>query len=148
MVATECRRLSACANLRAEAAALLLFACVALATGCASTVDSFETGPYAQRMKTAGESYVTCVYAQAEKDAANPVGVEDIAVAAHGRCWTEWDAYRDATNTAFSAGASTRDEKQFAHDRTDAHLRQFERETRRGVVDRLVERTLTKKDQR
>jgi hypothetical protein len=148
MVTTQCRDLPACATVRREATALLLCACIAVATGCASTLDSSETGPYAQRMKTAGESYATCVYAEAEKDAASPVGVEDIAVAAHGRCWTEWDAYRDATSTAFSAGASTRDEKQFAHDRTDAHLRQFERETRRGVVDRLVERTLTKKDPR
>jgi hypothetical protein len=123
-------------------------ACAVAAGGCAGTPESDDAAPYAQRMKTAGEAYVGCVYAEAEKDAANPVGVEDIAVAAHGRCWTAWDAYRDATNAAYSAGVSTREEKQLAHDRTDAHLRQFERETRRGVVDRIVEQTLTKKEQR
>jgi hypothetical protein len=147
MSPTECPAGAVC-SVRVTAAALLLLACAVLAAGCANTPDSNDAGPYAQRMKTAGESYVACVNAEAEKDAANPVGVEDIAVAAHGRCWSAWDAYREATNAAYSAGASTRDEKQLAHDRTDAHLRQFERETRRGVVDRIVEQTLAKKEQR
>jgi hypothetical protein len=125
----------------------LLLACVVAAAGCAQTPDSDE-GVYALRMNAAGDAYTACVSGEAEKDAMNPAGVEDIAVAAHGRCWSRWDAYRDATSKAYSAGAKTRDEKQFAHDRTDAHLRQFERETRRYVMDRMVERTLTKKEQR
>jgi hypothetical protein len=124
----------------------LLFACVVAAAGCAQTPDSGEAGVYAERMKAAGDAYTACVTGEAEKDAMNPAGVEDIAVAAHGRCWSRWDAYRDATSKAYSAGATTRDEKQFAHDRTDAHLRQFERETRRYVMDRMVERALTKKE--
>jgi hypothetical protein len=72
----------------------------------------------------------------------NPTGAEDIATAAHGRCWTDWSAYRDATNASFSHGARNRDEMQFAHDKAEAHLRQFEREARRAVVDAVVARSL------
>jgi hypothetical protein len=93
----------------------------------------------------ARESYVGCITAEAEKDASNPAGAEDIAVAAHGRCWARWDAYRQAANTSFASGARTREERQLAHDKADAHLRQFELETRRGVVDGIVQRTLTRK---
>ena len=95
-------------------------------------------------MNRAGERYTACVTAEAEKDVKNPAGVEDIAVAAHARCWTHWDAYREATNSTYRATATTREEKQLAHDRADAHLRQFERETRRSVMDHLVERTFAK----
>jgi hypothetical protein len=94
------------------------------------------------RMKQAEERYTTCVAAEAEKDVGNPAGVEDIAVAAHGRCWAAWEAYRDATTATYSGGAQTREEKQLAHDRVDAHLRQFERDARRSVMNGLVERTL------
>lgn len=118
--------------------------CAALA-GCAElgTVPDSDAEP-ASLVQTR-ETYVRCVNAQAEKDAANPAGAEDIAVAAHGRCWASWDAYRQAATRSFAAGAGTREERQLAHDKADAHLRQFELETRRGVVDAIVQRTLTQK---
>jgi hypothetical protein len=115
---------------------------LALACGCAPLRDRDDSG---EAMNQARERYVDCVGAEAEKDAANPAGAEDIAVAAHARCWTSWDAYRQTTYRSFTADARTRDERQLANDKADAHLRQFELETRRGVVDRIVERTLTKK---
>ena len=96
-------------------------------------------------MKHAEDTYSECVTREADKEMKNPVRVEDMAIAAHGRCWTEWEAYGAATKSAFSHGARTREEKQFATDRTEAHLRQFERDTRRGVIDHIVERTLSKK---
>lgn len=96
-------------------------------------------------MKSASDAYTACAMAEAEKDMINPAGVEDIAVAAHGRCWARWDAYREATNTTYFANAATREEMQLAHDKVDAHLRQFELETRRSLMDRMIEHTLTRK---
>lgn len=125
--------------------AALLGVIAALSCGCAPLEPSDDTGLYAARMTRAGEAYTTCVNAEAEKDIAYPAGVEDIAVAAHARCWSRWDAYRQAVNSAYSADAVTREEMQLAHDKVDAHLRQFELETRRSAMDRLVERTLSKK---
>ena len=122
----------------------MLAATVLLSCSCAQTPTVPDEEDPGGRMSRAADSYTSCVAAEAEKDVANPANAEDIAVAAHGRCWTAWDAYRDAARSTFSAKARSREEMQLAHDRTDAHLRQFERETRRSVVDRLVERTLTK----
>jgi hypothetical protein len=119
----------------------LAAAALALACGCARLGETRD----AQSLNQARERYVDCVNAEAEKDAASPAGAEDIAVAAHARCWGSWDAYREATNTAFAGQARTRDERQLAHDKADAHLRELERETRRSVMDRIVERTLTKR---
>lgn len=116
---------------------------LALASGCASMRDADESGD--GRLQQARERYVECVTAEAEKDASSPAGAEDIAVAAHARCFARWDAYRRATYASFAAGAHTGGERQLAHDKADAQLRQFEIETRRGVVDGIVQRTLTKK---
>ena len=115
--------------------------CAALAAGCAQTPPA-ESPAYAARMKEAGEAYQTCLTREAEKDMKNPAGAEDIATAAHGRCWTEWGRYQQATNENFVHNARSHDEKQYAHDKAEAHLRQFEREARRGVVDTVVERSL------
>jgi hypothetical protein len=100
---------------------------------------------YEAHMKHAAETYSECVTREADREMRNPVSVEDMAIAAHGRCWSEWDTYRAATKDAFSHNARSREEMQFATDRTEAHLRQFERDTRRGVIDHIVERTLSKK---
>ena len=115
---------------------------VAIACGCAQVGPSDSD---LARVDQARERYVGCVVAEAEKHAANPAGAEDIAVAAQGRCWANWDAYRQATYATFAEGARTPDERQLAHDKADAQLRQVELETRRSVVDRIVERTLTQK---
>ena len=124
--------------------ALMLGVCALLSCACAQIQVEPEDTAAGQRMAQAGERYTTCVTAEAEKEVGNPAGVEDIAVAAHARCYPAWEAYRTATTAAFSSGADTREEKQLAHDRIDAHLRQFERETRIGVMDRLVQRSLAK----
>ena len=116
---------------------------VAIVCGCAPLPETDDGDPV--RVKEAYQRYFDCVSAEAEKEARNPAGAEDIAVAAHGRCWARWDAYRKATNAAFAEGARTRDERQLAHDKADAQLRQVELETRRSIVDRIVERTLTQK---
>ena len=122
--------------------ALLLGASVLLSCACARTQMAPEDSAAGARMKQAEERYTSCVAGEAEKDVGNPAGVEDIAVAAHGRCWAVWDAYRQATTATYSANAQTREEKQLAHDRIDAHLRQFERDTRRSIMDGLVARSL------
>lgn len=72
----------------------------------------------------------------------NPAGAEDIATAAHSRCWTEWQSYGTAVRDNFRRNAATREEIQFAEDRSEGHLRQFEREARRGVMDAVIDRTL------
>ena len=112
------RRAASTAFRRSAAGVLLAVAC-----GCAQLDGTDETGP----------------------DAANPAGAEDIAGAAHGRCWARWDAYRQATNSTFAGAARTPDERQLAHDKADAHLRQLELETRKSVVDLIVQRTLEQK---
>jgi hypothetical protein len=142
MNAPKARAFHNARGLRAGAFGVL---CAALACGCAEleTTPGTEADPAA--LVQAREAYVGCINAEAAKDASNPAGAEDIAVAAHARCWTRWDAYRQAANSTFSAGARTREERQLAHDKADAHLRQFELETRRGVVDGIVQRTLTRK---
>ena len=114
-----------------------------LACGCAPFGTTGDADP--APLVKARDNYVTCVNAEAEKGAANPAGAEDIAVAAHGRCWAAWDAYRQATAASYADSARTREERQLAQDKADAHLRQFEQETRRGIVDGIVQRTFTKK---
>src|SRR5690349_17199116 len=68
--------------LRAGALGLL---CAALAGGCATVPDT-DAEPAA--LVQARETYVGCVNAEAEKEASGAAGAEDIALAAHGRCWT------------------------------------------------------------
>ena len=129
------------ARMRAGASTVL---CVALACGCAE-LDTTRGDADPAALTQARDAYVRCVNAEAEKAASNPAGAEDIAVAAHGRCWASWDAYRQATARTYAAEARTREERQLAHDKAAAHLRQFEQETRRGIVDGIVQRTLTGK---
>ena len=114
--------------------------CLILA-GCAQ-IGVGESPIYSGRMKDAGDAYLACMTRESEKDMKNPIGAEDIATAAHGRCWADWVSYRDATNASFAHNARGREEMQFAHDKAEAHLRQFEREARRTVVDAVIARSL------
>ena len=116
-----------------------------LAGGCAQTIETEEPRAEPAGIEQARDRYVRCVRAHAEKSATNPAGAEDIAVAAHASCWSDWDAYRQAVNSGYTRDARSREENQLGSDKADAHLRQFELETRRGVVQSIVERTLTKK---
>jgi|SRR5918996_137242 hypothetical protein len=120
---------------------LLHAICAVALSGCAHTQLDPESG-YAARMKHSGDRYLGCMTAEAEKDMKNPAGAEDIAIAAHARCWTAWDDYRKVTNASFLKGARTPGEQQFARDKAEAHLRQFEREAQRTVVDAVVQRNL------
>ena len=113
-----------------------------LAAGCAQLAHDGGQSSYAERMKESGDLYLACVTREAEKDMKNPTSAENIATAAHGRCWTEWESYGAATRANFGRDAVTSPEMQFAQDRSEGHLRQFERETRRGVVDTIVARIL------
>ena len=124
--------------------ALFNLLCALAVGGCAQMPgeDSSAPSPYAARMKESRDQYLACVTREAEKDMKNPTGAEDIATAAHARCWSEWQAHRTATNADFSYGAKTREEIQFARDKAEAHLRQFEREARRTVIDTVVQRSL------
>jgi hypothetical protein len=115
--------------------------CLATAAGCAQ-FPGRESPEHAARMTGAGNAYLACLTREAEKDAKSPAGAEDIATAAHARCWSAWDIYRSVTNTNFFYNARTADEKQYARDRAEAHLREFEREARRVVIDLIIERTL------
>jgi hypothetical protein len=112
------------------------------AGGCALLQTPPAESAYAARMSALGERYLQCVSAEAEKARSTAAGAEEIALAAHGRCWSAWTAYQDATKTSFLYGAESAAEVQFATDKADAHLRQFELESRRALVDRLVQRTL------
>ena len=120
----------------------LLSAFCLVTAGCAQLQPGAESPAYAARMKDAGDAYLACVTRESEKDMKNPTGAEDIATAAHGRCWSDWEVYREATNASFASNARTQEERQFAHDKAEAHLRQFEREARRAVVDAVVARSL------
>jgi hypothetical protein len=120
---------------------LIVCACVAALAACQSP-RPVESPLYAQRMSEAGEHYTACITAQAEKDMKSPTRAEDIAVAAHGRCWAQWEAYRKATSVNFTHGASTPEQLQYARDRSEAHLRQFEQEARRSLVDSVVQRNM------
>ena len=100
-----------------------------------------ESG-YSTRMVESGDRYAACVAAEAKKEVKNPAASEEIAGAAHARCWAAWQAYREATNASFTAGANTREQLQYARDKADAHLRQFELETRRNVMEGVVRSTL------
>ena len=123
---------------------LLILLTVIATAACAALAPESETHPHAIRMKEAGERYLACMSAEAEKNAKNPAGAEDIALAAHGSCWTDWDAYRDATNTSFTHAANSREERQLSRDKAEAHLRQFERDARSSVVNLIVQRSMPK----
>lgn len=115
----------------------VLCACAAALAACAS--PRAPVSPlYAERMTEAGDRYTACMAQEAEKDMKSPARAEDIALAAHGRCWVEWEAYRSATSVNFTHGARSPDELQYARDKSDAHLRQFEQEARQSLVDRVV----------
>ena len=120
---------------------LILCACAAALASCASPRPP-ESPLYAERMKDAGDRYTACVTAEAEKDMKNPVRAVEIADAAHARCWTDWEAYRTATSVNFTHGARNAGELQYARDKSEAHLRQFEQEARRAIVDWIVQRSL------
>ena len=123
---------------------LLLLAVLAAITtsGCVQTPPGHHAPPHAARMQDSGARYTACVSSEADKAMTGPMAAEDIAVAAHARCWAAWDGYRKATSRSFSHGATTREEIQLAHDKADAHLRQFELETRRTIVDSIIHRSL------
>ncbi len=122
--------------------ALFNLLCALIVGGCAQMPGDDSPSPYAARMKDSREQYLACISREAEKDMKNPTGAEDIATAAHARCWSEWEAYRTATNADFSHGARTPDEIQLGRDKAEAHLRQFEREARRTIIDTVVQRSL------
>ena len=118
-----------------------LLGLAALVAGGCAQLQPGDAG-YAARMNARGDRYIACVTREADTNVKNPAAAEDIAIAAHARCYSAWDAYRTATSTTFLQGARTDAEAQLARDKTDAHLRQFELETRRMIVDRMVERNL------
>ena len=122
--------------------AWLTLCCAMFAGGCAQLQTPPEDSDYAARMSALGERYLRCISGEAEKARRTAAGAEEIALAAHGRCWSAWTAYQDATKTSFLSGAKTPAEVQLANDKADAHLRQFELESRRALVDRLVQRAL------
>ena len=120
----------------------VLFIALALAAGCAPIRPLDEPSAQAARREQAGAEYTACLAREAELNMKNPAGAEDIAAAAHGRCWTAWEAYREATRESFHSGARTPEERQFAPDKMEAHLRDVERDARRGVIDAVVQRSL------
>ena len=106
---------------------------VLLAGGCAQMRET--------RTNVAGNRYLDCLHAAAATNMDNPAGADDIAAAAHGRCWSEWNAYRDQILTTYTARARTADELQLGQDKAHAHLRQFEADARRAVVSAVVQRS-------
>ena len=119
---------------------VLRLLCILTASGCAQLPR--ESPEHAARMHQAGETYAQCLAAHAEKVIRNPVPAEEIATAAHGYCWPAWQAYREAARANFFFDTRTTEEKQFANDRTVAHLRDFEQEARRVLVDSVIDRSM------
>ena len=124
-----------------------LLSVVCVFTACAQLPATSDTAQHDAVNKPLGDRYLSCVSREAEKEMKNPAGAEDIAAAAHGRCWTLWEAYSKATRDSFVRDAQSSAEIQLAQDKADAHLRQFEREARQGVVNSVVQRTLKPKAQ-
>jgi hypothetical protein len=93
-------------------------------------------------MQQAGDAYAGCLAQHANADVKSTAPAEELALAAHGSCWPVWDAYRESVRSNFFFDARTPEEKQLANDRTVAHLRDFEQEARRGLIDSMIERTL------
>ena len=112
---------------------LSLFAAALFASACAQVGDT--------RANVAGNRYLACLNASADRNLDNPASAELIATTAHGECWSEWQAYREQTVASFAARAKTAEEKQLARDKADAHLRQFEFDARKAVMSRVVRRT-------
>ena len=112
---------------------LLYAAALTVLAGCAQLANA--------PMNTAGDRYLECLNAAAERNIGNPTTAENIAEAAHAACWSHWTAYRDAVETNYYAKGRTAEEMQLLHDKTDAHLRQFELDARKAVMSRVVERT-------
>ena len=104
-----------------------------LASACANVAET--------RANVAGNQYLSCLNAAADEYMTNPAGAEQIAAAAHARCWSEWTAYRDDTQASYTSGAKTPEELQLARDKAEAQLRQFEADARRAVMTRVVQRT-------
>ena len=112
---------------------LAAVAFTAIVCGCAQMRET--------QANVAGNRYLTCLNAAADKNTDNPAGAEEIAAAAHARCWAEWTRYSDEIQTDFIRQARTAEEAQLAHDKADAHLRQFEFDARQAVMSRVVQRT-------
>src|SRR5437899_1394261 len=105
-------------------------AVAALAAGCAPLSET--------RANVAGNRYLTCLNSAADGYMTSPAGAEQIATAAHAKCWSEWNAYRDDVQADYTSRATTPEEMQLARDKTDAYLRQFEVEARKAVMTRVV----------
>lgn len=109
-----------------------------VAGGCAHALHD----RHADRMQGAADRYLACLSAEAEKEVTNPASSEEIALRAQGRCWEAWEAYKNATRLSFALGAVTPEEQQLAADKTDAHLRQFDQQARRKIMDAVADRSL------
>lgn len=119
---------------------LLRLLCILVASGC--TELPRQSPEHAARMQQAGDAYAGCLAQHANADVKSTAPAEELALAAHGSCWPAWDAYRESVRSNFFFDARTPEEKQLANDRTVAHLRDFEQEARRGLIDSMIERTL------
>jgi len=105
----------------------------ALAAACVSVSET--------RANVAGNRYLECLDTAADEYMANPAGAEQIAAAAHARCWSEWNVYREDVQADYTARATTPEEMQLARDKADAYLRQFETDAHKAVMTRVVQRT-------
>ena len=114
--------------------------CILVASEC--TELPRQSPEHAARMQQAGDAYTGCLAQHANADVNRTAPAEELALAAHGHCWSAWDAYRESVRGNFFFDARTPEEKQLANDRTVAHLRDFEHEARRALVDSMIERTL------
>ena len=112
---------------------LTVLAAALVIAACAQTGET--------RANVAGNRYLACLNASADRNTDNPLSAEQIAATAHAECWSEWNAYREETATSYLSRARTAEEAQLAHDKTDAHLREFEFEARKAVMGRVVQRT-------
>jgi hypothetical protein len=116
---------------------------VLLLTGCASIEErEFTAGEASAKVR---QQYHACLFAAADKISKTPTSAEDITAYAEGECRTVYLSYADTLKAEFSAGAGNAAEKQYAHDKADAHLRQMQLETRQVLINRIGLQSLTGK---
>jgi len=93
------------------------------------------------RGNVAGNEYLDCLNSAADEYMSSPTGADQIATAAHARCWSEWSAYRERIAHEYTVRARSPEELQLGRDKADAYLRQFEADARKAVMTRVVQRT-------
>lgn len=108
-------------------------------SACSSGLPLQSSPEEAARVAAVEQTYLACLTREAAALGGSPVSVDEIANAAHGRCWENWTAYRQVTYETFVGNARTDDERQLARDKAEAQLREFEVAARRTAAQTAIQ---------